>query len=73
MIEKSPNKVIMLVPCFNEGARLNLRFWQQIVDEVNCEWLFINDGSSDDTLEKIESIIGIRVLSFDKNEGKKYE
>ena len=70
MIEKSPSKVIMLVPCFNEGARLNLKYWQQIADEVDCEWLFINDGSTDDTLEKLESIKGIRVLSFDKNEGK---
>ena len=70
MIDKSPSQVIMLVPCFNEGSRLNLKFWQEIVDELECEWLFINDGSTDDTLEKLESIIGIKVLSFDENEGK---
>jgi dolichyl-phosphate beta-glucosyltransferase len=70
MIEKSPSKVVMLIPCFNEGARLNLKFWQQIADEINCEWMFIDDGSTDDTLKKIESITGIRVLSLDKNAGK---
>ena len=65
MIDKSPSKVIMLVPCFNEGTRLNLKFWQEIVNEIECEWLFINDGSTDDTLEKLESIIRIKVLSFE--------
>ena len=70
MIEDRLSKIMMIVPCFNEGNRLNLEYWQRITQEVSCEWLFINDGSTDNTINKLELINGIKILSFEKNEGK---
>ncbi len=73
-------KLSVIVPCYNEEASLPLFFAQTepiaqgIIAEV--EYLFINDGSKDKTLEMIKKLepkfenSKVRYLSFSRNFGK---
>lgn len=69
-------KLSIIIPCYNEEKRLNL---QEIISflhtnpEVNI--IFVNDGSKDNTIQKIESILHqfpdrILLLNKNKREGK---
>ena len=66
----SKTKTIMLVPCFNEGNRINVDYWNEILTQSSFEWLFINDGSTDETLNKLQSIKDCKVLNLPRNLGK---
>jgi len=67
---------IVVVPCFNEARRLNARAFTQFrVTGHWVEFLFVNDGSSDDTLAMLErmhcaSPDTIRVRDQQPNKGK---
>ena len=73
-------KLSVVVPCFNEeqtikpfiAAMSNIE--ESFSEELEFEYLFVNDGSSDKTLEvlKIESQLknNIKYLSFSRNFGK---
>lgn len=74
------NTITLIVPCYNEEESLDL-FLQEIMNtqekmpEVFIELLFVNDGSKDNTLEKIYQICNqhperINFLSFTRNFGK---
>ena len=69
-------KSIYVVPCFNEADRLNPdEFINSAKAESDLHWLFVNDGSSDNTqqvLEEIQSKLPekIYVLDLEKNCGK---
>lgn len=67
----------IIVPLFNEEENLvrvekELQKYLQIADKETCV-LFVNDGSTDDSLEYIKRICGrnkaFRFISFDKNQG----
>ena len=64
----------MIVPCYNEAMRISLDYWNQIIKETNTiDWIFVNDGSSDDTsklLSQIAGGLGTTVLNLPKNKGK---
>lgn len=71
--------VDIVVPCYNEGAVLNIFFEEtsKITDKINnytFNYIFIDDGSSDDTLEVILSLAEkhehIKYISFSRNFGK---
>lgn len=72
-------KLSIIVPCYNEAESLPL-FYQETQKVVKTlplevEYLFINDGSSDETLQVIEQLYRqnptqIRYLSFSRNFGK---
>ena len=65
------NKVLLIVPCFNEEKRLNLTEFSQA--EGNISFLFANDGSTDGTSHLINTIVdNQRFYHFDskKNFGK---
>ncbi len=48
-------RAIVVVPCYNEAKRLNMRAIQEFGRRAeSAELLFVNDGSRDETLELIE-------------------
>jgi dolichyl-phosphate beta-glucosyltransferase len=62
----------MVVPCFNEEHRLNVEAFLALRDTA---FLFVNDGSTDETLRVIETLAArdpqrLRVLNLEKNSGK---
>jgi glycosyltransferase involved in cell wall biosynthesis len=65
-------KLIIQIPCYNEEATLGLTLSElpRKLPGVNCvEWLIINDGSSDRTVEVAKSCGVDHVVNFDHNQG----
>ena len=75
----SKKKLTMVVPAYNEEEALPI-FYEEVhrVEEelpgVEIEYLFIDDGSSDKTLEVLRSLhkkdARVRYVSFSRNFGK---
>ena len=70
------NLLSIVVPCYNEEESVGnfLSEIQNVLENRNFEIIYINDGSSDDTLEKIkaqaETNKNIKYISFSRNFGK---
>ena len=72
-------KISIVVPCYNEQAALPL-FYQEItrvageMDYAEFEFVFIDDGSKDDTLPTLRCLAAqdgrVRFVSFSRNFGK---
>lgn len=70
-------KLSIIVPCMNEEgnvSKLNDAL-KETLGKIKYEVIFINDGSSDDTLNKLKELYEkdmqhIKVLSFSRNFGK---
>lgn len=71
-------KISLIVPCYNEQEAIPF-FYQETTDilsKMDClyELLFINDGSSDETLELLKKLSSenptVKYLSFSRNFGK---
>ncbi|MGO2891115.1 glycosyltransferase family 2 protein [Enterococcus devriesei] len=68
----------IIVPCFNEEEAIPLFFveMERVNESVihDFEYIFINDGSSDRTLEKLRELArmhpNVRYISFSRNFGK---
>jgi len=63
----------IVVPCFNEAARWNSSYWAHLLDEVPATFLFVDDGSTDETQEKIEQVTSgttSKCMSLSVNSGK---
>lgn len=66
----------IVVPCYNEeeSVEIFLREIQNVLKNKNFEVIFINDGSSDDTLKKIKDLTeknaNVKYISFSRNFGK---
>ena len=81
MKERKNNKMIsIIVPFFNEEEGIE-KFYietKKVIDQINNEYdyelLFIDDGSKDETLNKVKKIRqndeNIRIISFSRNFGK---
>ncbi len=72
-------KITVIVPCFNEQEVLGCFYKEmsRVMDEMSgyaFELLLVNDGSEDDTLERMRELAGcdkrVRYLSFSRNFGK---
>jgi glycosyltransferase involved in cell wall biosynthesis len=66
-------KVYLIVPCFNESKRFSQYYFKEILELPGVELIFVNDGSTDNTLEILENFTSIKggmVLSFPQNIGK---
>jgi dolichyl-phosphate beta-glucosyltransferase len=51
------SRAIVVVPCFNEAKRLNVRVIQEFARATEAaDLLFVNDGSRDETLEVLEQL-----------------
>ncbi|HEX6051695.1 MAG TPA: dolichyl-phosphate beta-glucosyltransferase [Gemmatimonadaceae bacterium] len=69
-------RTIIVVPCYNEAQRLDARAFASF--RANGHWvefLFVNDGSTDDTLAVLEQLRcaspdTVRVLDLPRNQGK---
>ncbi len=72
-------KISIIVPCYNEEKTL-LLFYEELTknittfENVTFEFIFVNDGSCDNTLEEIKKLeqkdSRIKYLSFSRNFGK---
>lgn len=66
----------IIVPCYNEEKTVEIFFeeLQKTLVGVNYEVLFINDGSQDNTQEKIRKLVdsnpNVKYISFSRNFGK---
>jgi glycosyltransferase involved in cell wall biosynthesis len=59
---------VIVVPCFNEQNRFNAKKWQEIVScHTNTQWIFVDDGSFDETLSTIGKVSGTNVTIIRKN------
>lgn len=77
--ENMKEKISIIVPCYNEEESLPV-FYKEIdkvskqMKEVDFEFLFVNDGSNDKTLEEFRSLAKkdsrVRYISFSRNFGK---
>lgn len=73
-------KLSLVVPCYNEEANVE-RFFNEVNSAFNnkipdFEFVFVNDGSKDDTYKKLKELYkentdsNIQVLTFSRNFGK---
>lgn len=65
-------KLSIIIPCKNEAGNVK-KLYEQITDnlkDVNHEIIFIDDGSTDNTLAELKKINGIKIISFSKNFSK---
>lgn len=62
-------KICLIVPCYNEGRRLD---FERFKTATNCYFLFVNDGSTDDTSSVIKDNCNdnIYLLDLPVNVGK---
>lgn len=73
-----PLKISLIIPCYNEeqGIKRASRKILSSLDESNDDWevIFVNDGSCDNTFEKLEEIAAVdsRVIvkSYQVNQGR---
>ena len=67
-------KLSIVIPCYNEAKDIasNVeKVKSYLLDKkIDHELLLVNDGSKDNTKEVIESIPGVKALSYEKNRGK---
>jgi len=70
-------KLLIVIPCFNEAKRLPINEFNDFIKNKEMEFihfLFVNDGSSDETLEVINNLSKehrqVEVLDLKHNVGK---
>ena len=72
----------IVVPCYNEEGNVEL-FYEEVQKvfkgkKIKYEIVFVNDGSSDNTLDRLTNIVdqkkqNIKVINFSRNFGKEAE
>lgn len=67
-------KLSIIIPCYNEAQDIyqNAEIVKRYLKEkaIDYELILVNDGSKDNTKQVIESISGVKALSYDQNRGK---
>ncbi len=69
-------KTAIVIPCYNESARLKLEeFDNYLRGKTNISFIFVNDGSTDNTLEIVDQLRSVaprQILckSLEQNKGK---
>ena len=74
MISKATKKIIIVMPAYNAGRKIESVFARIPKDFIKkvSEFVIVNDGSADDTAEKIESLKKkhkVKALTHDRNRG----
>jgi glycosyltransferase involved in cell wall biosynthesis len=70
------NKTILVIPCFNEESRIKSEeFIHSLTIRPDLNWLFVNDGSTDGTLDTLRALQKghedrIHIHNLEKNKGK---
>jgi glycosyltransferase involved in cell wall biosynthesis len=47
------NDLTIIVPVYNESKRWNVEFWNELISGTTARFIFVNDGSTDNSLELI--------------------
>lgn len=68
-------KVAIIIPCYNEAKRLDYKNIEHLILHSDLDIYFANDGSKDDTVEVIYSMISNHqercfLIDFKENSGK---
>lgn len=68
-------KVAIIIPCYNEAKRLNYNEIEQLILKTKGDIYFTNDGSNDNTVEVIKSIVFKHpercfLINYTENSGK---
>jgi glycosyltransferase involved in cell wall biosynthesis len=68
-------KCTLVIPCYNEAKRLDTSKFTHILDSEHISLLFVDDGSTDETLTLLDEFAAERdervsVLALDSNQGK---
>lgn len=71
----TPNNLLVIIPCYNEADRIDFKAYQEGIKNTHLDILFVDDGSQDSTVEKLNVLKSnvsnhIRVLELEKNVGK---
>lgn len=53
---KDIEKIVFVVPCYNEENRISLEYFEDLISLSGTFWIFVNDGSTDKTLTKLENL-----------------
>lgn len=74
-LTKNMNKTAVVIPCYNEEKRLPVSQIKQLLENSDVDIYFANDGSKDNTVGVIQSIVNINpercfLLDYKTNEGK---
>ncbi len=62
----------MIVPCYNEEFRFPLAYWREVIEKTDAIWFFVDDGSTDGTLNILNKLASPKVytVSITVNSGK---
>ena len=66
----------LVIPCFNEAARIDVSYWTEISQSSildNFNFVFVDDGSHDHTLEilnGLSNISSVEIIQLKSNVGK---
>lgn len=69
------SKTTLIIPCYNEAARVQLDHYQDLLNDGDIQLLFVNDGSRDGTGALLDvwcqaRAARARTLHFPRNKGK---
>jgi glycosyltransferase involved in cell wall biosynthesis len=69
------HETVLVVPCFNEAARLSEDDFLALARDADLALLFVDDGSTDATAERLAGIVGrsqgrASLLRLERNSGK---
>ena len=65
--------LLIVVPCFNEVTRWDRDYWTAMLQIPQVQWLFVDDGSTDSTLELLRDTsinTNAKILQMPRNVGK---
>lgn len=66
--------IAIVIPCFNEASRLPIKYWSEIIcDNPRVYWIFVDDGSTDNTseiLQELSKALPAKYYKSDRNLGK---
>lgn len=71
--KNSEARTTIIVPCYNESTRWRDQYWHEILSVTSAELIFVNDGSTDTTIECIKRFQGnprVSRLDLGRNVGK---
>lgn len=64
---------VIVVPLYNEAARWKRAYWQNMTALPETSWLFVNDGSTDRTMDAVNELTeadNVHALNLQVNVGK---
>lgn len=71
--QETLSKILFVVPCFNEGSRIDLDYFERLIQLPYTFWIFVNDGSTDNTFHLLEKLCvrdNTKLISNQVNSGK---